>query len=234
MLPGMDKADTSATTDRSDGTDADAVSAKSVAADSTAATPALTTAEAAARAGVAPRTIRRWIAQGVLPAITGPGGRHRVFAADLDAALEAANVAVPAGAAVADEPVVSVTSDRAVIAPDPASDAAGAVLVAWRDTVLAPVVAELADVRRELGDARELIGGLRTERDELRRRVAELEAERRDDASISRSDAPGTAEGADATAGPFVAGPPAWRRAPAAQLPPARRRPWWRRLLGLP
>ena len=49
-----------------------------------------------------------------------------------------------------------------------------------------------------------------------------------------RQDVPGAATEMTATAGPFVAGPPAWRRTPEADRPPTHRRPWWRRLLGLP
>ena len=75
--------------------------------------------------------------------------------------------------------------------------------------------------------AEQLVTALEQERDELRRCVAKLEAERREDA-------PGAAAGAGASADPFVAGPPAWRRAPSADRPATPRRPWWRRLLGLP
>ena len=52
--------------------------------------------------------------------------------------------------------------------PDPAGDAAGAILVAWRDTVLAPVVEELSATRRELGQVRQELGRLEAERDQER------------------------------------------------------------------
>jgi hypothetical protein len=67
-------------------------------------------------------------------------------------------------------------------------------LVAWRDTVLAPVVAELSATRKELGDARQALGRLEVERDALWSRVEQLEAEQ--DAAIGANQAPGRAESA--------------------------------------
>lgn len=119
----------------------------------------LTTAEAASIAGVSPRTVRRWIERGTVPAATGAGGVLYVFRRDLQAARTATH-ARPArrdtGGArdtsrglggVPDSPG---QTDASRLAPDPGGDAAGAILVAWRDTVLAPVVEQLAVVTQTL------------------------------------------------------------------------------------
>lgn len=49
--------------------------------------PLLTTAEAARKLTVSDETIRRWIADGKLPAITLPSGQYRIRKADVEAIL---------------------------------------------------------------------------------------------------------------------------------------------------
>jgi excisionase family DNA binding protein len=162
---------------------------------------ALTTAEAAQIAGVSARTIRRWIAKGTLPAVAGAGGVLYVFRRDIEAArIASGSRPSPVAASVRDRP--GQETDRDVrdssrpdpLSPEPTSEAAAAVLVAWRDTVLAPVVAELSATRKELGDARQALGRLEVERDALWSRVEQLEAEQ--DAAIGANQAPGRAESA--------------------------------------
>ena len=140
----------------------------------------LTTAEAARVAGVSPRTVRRWIERGVLPAVVGAGGVLYVFRRDLDVARTATH-ARPGQRDTGDTGDVRDTShelgdrrdvrdspglaDVSRLSPDPGGGAAGAVLVAWRDTVLAPVVEQLAVVTQDLARAREDVGRLGAERD---------------------------------------------------------------------
>jgi excisionase family DNA binding protein len=48
----------------------------------------LTVAQVAEMLEVSPRTVLRWVERGDLPAVRLPGGRLRVSARDLEAALE--------------------------------------------------------------------------------------------------------------------------------------------------
>jgi excisionase family DNA binding protein len=150
----------------------------------------LTTAQAATLAGVSPRTIRRWIEKGTLPAQSGTGGVLYVYAADVEVARLASvsRAARPSPMSarpfvVEDNNTVPDTSGASQMTPDPAGTAAGAILTAWRDTVLAPVVEELSLTRRELGAVRQELGRAEAERDQahrerdaLQERVAALEA----------------------------------------------------------
>jgi excisionase family DNA binding protein len=142
---------------------------------------ALTTAEAAEIAGVSARTIRRWITKGTLPAVAGAGGVLYVFRRDIESArIASGSRPSPVVASVPDGPRHEHDRDGpgpSRLSPDSTSEAAGAVLMAWRDTVLAPVVAELSATRKELGDAREKIGRLEVERDALWSRLEQVEAE---------------------------------------------------------
>jgi excisionase family DNA binding protein len=147
----------------------------------------LTTAKAAKRVGVSPRTIRRWIEKGSLPAITGTGGVFYVFAQDVESARLAsmsrssgAPHTITRAAIVEDNntvPDISGTPRSSYAAPDPGGDAAGAVLVAWRDTVLAPVVEELSATRREIGQVRQKLGRAEAERDQAAQEREALRAE---------------------------------------------------------
>jgi excisionase family DNA binding protein len=147
----------------------------------------LTTAEAAEMAGVSPRTIRRWIEKGALPAMTGAGGVFYVFARDVEAA-RLASLSRSSGTphltarftVVGDNntvPDASGSPGASQLTPDPASGPAGAILVAWRDTVLAPVVEELSATRRELGQVRQELGRAEAERDQVTRERDDLRAE---------------------------------------------------------
>jgi excisionase family DNA binding protein len=159
---------------------------------------AITTAEAAKIAGVSPRTIRRWIEKGALPAVTGAGGVLYVFPHELEAARIASG-SRPSPVArdrrddrgVPDRDSVRTKWDdrdvagASALSPDPTGDTAGAILVAWRDTVLAPVVEELAATRREIGETRQALGRAEAERAQASRErdaavaeVARLQAAR--------------------------------------------------------
>lgn len=194
----------------------------------------LTTAQAAELAGVSPRTIRRWIEKGALPATSGTGGVFYVFAHDVEQAKKDSQSRTartgPGRPVVEDNnidpdgPDVTRTSP---MSPDPAGDAAGAILTAWRDTVLAPVVEELSLTRRELGDVRQALGRAEAEREQALReqraledRIATLEAEAVA-ADAATSEAPGPSHPVP---------DPSALSAPA----PVDLRPRWKRLLGLP
>ena len=187
----------------------------------TAGTPpdlAMTTAEAAKVAGVSARTIRRWIEKGALPAVAGAGGVLYVFPHDLEAARIARGARpspvrrnVRDATGTRDDPVDRDMTGSSALSPDPAGEAAGAILTAWRDTVLAPVVEELAATRRELGDARERAGRLEAERDAA---LAELASLR--DAVVARSEVPGATD-------PLR---------PASETLALRWRRWWRGVRG--
>jgi len=142
----------------------------------------LTTAQAAALAGVSPRTIRRWIEKGALPAQSGAGGVLYVFAADVETARLAGLSRSPRPSplsarftVVEDNNAVPELSGTSQVSPDPAGTAAGAILVAWRDTVLAPVVEELSATRRELGEVRQELGRAQAERDQAQRERSVLQ-----------------------------------------------------------
>ncbi|MDP9362974.1 MAG: helix-turn-helix domain-containing protein [Chloroflexota bacterium] len=187
----------------------------------------MTTAEAARVAGVSARTIRRWIEKGTLPAVAGAGGVLYVFPHDLEAARVASGsrpspVArdtrdAPDGSRGGDDPGVRDATGTSALSPDPAGEAAGAVLMAWRDTVLGPVVGELAAVRRELGDARERVGRLEAERDQAARERDAL----RDEVERLRVPAPAPEEEDD-------------DRRPATEALMLRWRRWFRRVTGGP
>jgi excisionase family DNA binding protein len=51
----------------------------------------LTTREAAEQFEVSPGTVRRWIREGQIPAVTHPSGRRRVRRSDVEAILRAKN-----------------------------------------------------------------------------------------------------------------------------------------------
>jgi excisionase family DNA binding protein len=206
---------------------------------------ALTTAEAARVAGVSARTVRRWIETGKLPAVTGNGGVLYVFPHDLEAARIASH-ARPARRDVRDAPRTAGDDrdgpgDRGKSAPvpDPAGDAAGAILVAWRDTVLAPVVAQLAEVTRNLADARQVVGRVAAERDAARGRLGDVEQERdRLRAEVeglrAAQDAPMAAPAPPGPTGAAVPHPAAaaWRAEAARDADLDRQdalAPWWRR-----
>ena len=192
---------------------------------------AMTTAEAARVAGVSARTIRRWIEKGALPAVTGAGGVLYVFPHDLEAARVASGARpspvrrdVRDATGTRDDPVDRDVSGSSALSPDPAGEAAGAILTAWRDTVLAPVVEELAATRRELGDARERAGRLEAERDAA---LAELAALR--DAAVARPEAPEATDESESAFRPSVA---AWRERTTREVDldqPSEPAPWWRR-----
>ena len=229
MLPAMSNRDTGDVT----GTDPDV---------------SLTTAEAARVAGVSPRTVRRWIERGVLPAGAGAGGVLYVFRRDLDVARTAMH-ARPGRRDARDIGDVRDTprglgdrrdawdspglADVFRLSPDPGGDAAGAVLVAWRDTVLAPVVEQLAVVTQDLARAREDVGRLAAERDAAARERDRAQAQLDADRSIAdqlvdllrhERDA-ALAEVVRLSAGPPTPAPPVTVSGPAPVVPPA---PWWR------
>lgn len=52
--------------------------------------PLLTTSEVAERARVSPETVRRWVREGHLPAVTLPAGTLRFRVEDIDAMLSKA------------------------------------------------------------------------------------------------------------------------------------------------
>jgi len=144
----------------------------------------VTTAEAAAIAGVSARTIRRWIEKGALPAVAGAGGMLYVFPRDVEAArIASGSRPSPVRRDGRDMAGTRTVRDRgdsrdaSLVSPDPAGDAAGAILVAWRDTVLAPVVAQLGEVTRDLAAAREKVGRFEAERDQAARERDDLRAE---------------------------------------------------------
>jgi excisionase family DNA binding protein len=189
----------------------------------------LTTAQAAEMAGVSPRTIRRWIEKGTLPAMTGAGGVFYVFARDVENARLASLSRSPgtphmtARLTVVEDnntvPDSSGAAGTADMVPDPAGGAAGAILVAWRDTVLAPVVEELSATRRELGQISQELGRAEAERDQAARerdalRVELTAAQRVRDQAVSQ----GT-----------IQVPP--RDDLPEPTPKTDERPWWRRLV---
>jgi hypothetical protein len=132
----------------------------------------VTTAEAARLASVSPRTIRRWIAQGWLPAIDSEQG-HLVSPADLPVAAERARRGRGHGhghgheergheaghgheAAVTDAATAMTANGRAQL---------DAIMHEW----LAPLIDRIATLERENGR-------LEAEQDELRRRAEAAEA----------------------------------------------------------
>jgi excisionase family DNA binding protein len=150
----------------------------------------LKTAAAAEMVGVSPRTIRRWIEKGTLPAMTGAGGVFYVFARDVENA-QRASLSRSSGPSQASHvtarftvvgdnnpvPDESGPTGTSQLTPDPAGGAAGAILVAWRDTVLAPVVEELSATRRELAEVHQALGRTEAERDQAARERDALRAE---------------------------------------------------------
>ncbi len=122
----------------------------------------VTTDEAARRAGVSPRTIRRWIHRGVLPATATPDG-YLIAAGDLgSAAAGAGQRSRPHGHAVTDAATVT----DALVTVNPT---ARAQLEAIRDEWLAPLVAQITTQAARIGQ-------LEAERAELQRRVEAAEA----------------------------------------------------------
>ncbi len=153
-------------------------------------TATVTTEEAARRAGVSPRTIRRWIQRGVLPATVTPDG-YLIAAGDLgSAAAGAGQRSRPRGHAVTDA-ATSAATDTDMATPVTVNPNARAQLEAIRDEWLAPLVAQITTQA-------ERIGHLEAERDELQRRVEAAEAavsRQHDGAGQERaSDSPGTPE----------------------------------------
>ncbi len=156
------------------------------------ATATVTTEEAARWAGVSPRTIRRWIQRGVLPATVTPDG-YLIAAGDLGgAAAGAGQRSRPRGHAVtdadADAVTTAATATDALVTVNPT---ARAQLEAIRDEWLAPLVAQITAQA-------ERIGQLEAERAELQRRVEAAEAavsRWHDGAGQERAqDGPGTPE----------------------------------------
>jgi excisionase family DNA binding protein len=187
----------------------------------------LTTAEAAEMVGVSPRTIRRWIEKGTLPAMIGAGGVFYVFARDVEDARRASlsrssgTPHVTARFSVVGDnntvPDESGPAGTSQLTPDPAGGAAGAILVAWRDTVLAPVVEELSATRRELADVHQALGRTEAERDQAARERDVLRAELA--AAAAPMQAPTASERAEAF----------WSTPAGA---PTTLRAWIRRLIG--
>ncbi len=145
----------------------------------------VTTEEAARRAGVSPRTIRRWIQRGVLPATVTPDG-YLIAAGDLgSAAAGAGQRSRPRGHAVTDAVTDAATSAATMAATDMATPVivnptARAQLEAIRDEWLAPLVAQITTQA-------ERIGHLEAERDALQRRVEVAEVAL---SAIARTDPP--------------------------------------------
>jgi len=128
----------------------------------------VTTEEAARRAGVSPRTIRRWIQRGVLPATVTPDG-YLIAAGDLGSAAAGAGQGPrPRSHAVTDA-ATSAATDTDMATPVIVNPTARAQLEAIRDEWLAPLVAQITTQAEQ-------IGHLEAERDELQRRVEAAEA----------------------------------------------------------
>ncbi len=152
----------------------------------------VTTEEAARRVGVSPRTIRRWIQRGMLPATVTPDGYLIAVAALGSAAAGAGQRPRPRGHAVTD------TATRVSVNANAREQ-----LMAVRDEWLAPLVAQITAQA-------ERIGQLEAERDEFQRRVEAAEAERdRLAAAQAAQDGPGTPVTPTAAPGD---GPGMWRR----------------------
>ena len=172
----------------------------------------VTTEEAARRAGVSPRTIRRWIQRGVLPATVTPDG-YLIAAGDLGSASAGAGQrSRPRGHAVTDVAASAATdTDMATLVT--VNPNARAQLEAIRDEWLAPLVAQITTQA-------ERIGQLEAERAELQRRVEAAEA------AVSRQhDGAGQER---APAGPGTPPPPTVAQHDAPGLW-GRLRRWWGR-----
>jgi len=158
---------------------------------------------AARSAGIPARTLRNWIASGKLAAIRGqrgwlvrPGDIAQI-AAMIDNQAASENMADGMADRLAAQLAASTAEDSGSAATT-ASHAAIAATVqhaqaeALVQQLLAPFIAEQTRLAEELGQ-------VKAERDDLRRRAEQAEAERdRLTAAQAASDAPGTAEGASA------------------------------------
>jgi len=146
----------------------------------------VTTEEAARRVGVSPRTIRRWIQRGVLPATATPDG-YLIEVGDLGSAAAGAGQRsrTPGHTATT---AATATDNLVTVNPN-----ARAQLEAIRDEWLAPLVAQITTQA-------ERIGHLEAERDELQRRVeaAGLALSRHYDAAVQEraQEGPGMPESA--------------------------------------
>ena len=188
-------------------------------------------AEAAAQLGVTVELLRKRAQRKTIPAYKADGRWFIV----VDAALERDDLPDGTDQDGTSRPgrSVSWTADQAS-RPTAVPLAARAQLDAIRDEWLQPLIDQLKEQAEQIGRLeaeRDIVTG---ERDELRRRVAGLEAELRRDVPNPHPTHSDDVDAPDAPDNTFVAGPPAWRRAPEAVPPPAPRRPWWRRLLGRP
>jgi hypothetical protein len=130
----------------------------------------VTTAVAAAMAGVSPRTIRRWIQRGYLPATQSAEG-YLVSPADLASARAAAGPGHGHVRGHGHRTAVT-DADTATSAPPVVVSAASAQLAAIRDEWLAPLVDRIAELERQAGR-------LEAERDAAARLV-EAERQRAD------------------------------------------------------
>lgn len=101
----------------------------------------------------------------------------RVYGDDLDGYLAARSETRPVHASDSGEataPGGQPGQTGASSLPTPTSEAAGAILNAWRDTVLAPVVAELGETRQQLATLAQTLGRTEAERDSARHELAAL------------------------------------------------------------
>jgi excisionase family DNA binding protein len=163
----------------------------------------ITTEEAARRAGVSPRTIRRWIQRGILPATVTPDG-YLIAVGDLGSAA--------AGAGQRSRPRGHAATDTDMATPVIVNPTARAQLEAIRDEWLAPLVAQITTQA-------ERIGHLEAERDELRRRVEVAEMEL---STIASTDPPQVA-----AAAPSGTGPPPRANNTKGGIWGRLRRRWW-------
>jgi excisionase family DNA binding protein len=189
----------------------------------------LSASAAAVVLGVNERTVRRLIHRGVLPA-RKVGHQYVIARADAqrvraDRASDLASVTTPdAGQRESD------ARSRSPNAGHWVPDAGPPIGVDLR-----PLVDHVAALERRIEHLTEAATVWQVRAMQAEERLKALTAgEPAPDAPVLRQDAPGAAEAPDANTDPFVAGPPAWRRAPEAVPPPVPRRPWWRRLLGRP
>ena len=196
----------------------------------------LSASAAAAVLGVNERTVRRLIHRGVLPA--RKVGHQYVIDRTEAERVRVARASSPAPGVSRVTGPGQPETDTGPLPPDAGQARSDAWPVVGVD--LAPLVGHVAALERRIEHLTEAAAvwqfrALQAEERLKALTAGETETEIERDAHGPRQDAAGAAAGADATAPrPFVAGPPAWRRTPEAHRAPAHRRPWWRRLLGLP